>query len=93
MPRPTRLSPRDHVTDWPESPASDPVAEVARQFAVNLRSAIGATSLRETGTSVGVDHSTILAILQGRSWPDLATIAKLEGGLGIDLWPGRVGKR
>ena len=90
MPRPARLSPRDHVDDWPDSAAVDPVAEVARLFAVNLRAAIGDTSLRETGAAVGVDHSTILAILQGRSWPDLATIAKLEGGLGVDLWPGRV---
>lgn len=36
-----------------------------------------------------MDHSTILAILQGRTWPDLYTVARLEQGLEADLWPGR----
>ncbi|WP_407943841.1 helix-turn-helix domain-containing protein [Marisediminicola senii] len=45
-------------------------------------------SLRECAQATGVDHSTIQGILQGRSWPDLETIARLESGFGRPLWPG-----
>jgi hypothetical protein len=38
----------------------------------------------------GPNHTTILAILEGRTWPDLQTLAKLEHGNGVDLWPGRL---
>ena len=31
-----------------------------------------------------------MRILAGEAWPDLATIAKIERGLGEDLWPGRI---
>jgi len=89
MPRPTRLSPRDRVADWPDTASDDPSAEVARLFARNLRAAMGQRSLRSAGAETGVDHSTIQAILQGRAWPDLDTISRLETGLESDLWPGR----
>jgi len=89
MPRPTRLSPRDRVADWPNVPSDDPSAEVARLFATRLRSAMGERSLRSAGAETGVDHSTIQAVLQGRAWPDLDTISRLENGLHADLWPGR----
>jgi hypothetical protein len=68
----------------------DPIGEVARQFSLNLRTAIGNRSLRAAALATGVDHSTIQAILQGRTWPDLFTMAKLESGLETDLWPGRI---
>jgi transcriptional regulator with XRE-family HTH domain len=71
-------------------PALDPTAEVARQLAENLRLAIGDRSVRSVARAADVDHSTIAAILNGRTWPDLYTIAKLERGLGMDLWPGRI---
>jgi transcriptional regulator with XRE-family HTH domain len=70
--------------------SEDPIGEVARQFALNLRIAIGDRSLRKAAEDTGVDHSTIQAILQGRSWPDVFTLAKLERGLESDLWPGRL---
>ena len=89
MPRPTRLSPRDRVADWPETRSADSSTEVARQLARNLRAAMGERSLRAAGVDTGVDHSTIQAILQGRAWPDLDTISRLETGLESDLWPGR----
>lgn len=69
--------------------SKDPVGEVARRFALNLRDAIGDRSLRAASEATGVDHTTIQAILQGRTWPDLYTLAKLEQGLDADLWPGR----
>jgi transcriptional regulator with XRE-family HTH domain len=69
-------------------PAVDPVTEVARQFAENVRAAIGVKSLRQIGIDTGVHHTTIIKLLNGESWPDLETIAKLEIGLGVSLWPG-----
>ncbi|RNE66976.1 helix-turn-helix domain-containing protein [Cryobacterium tepidiphilum] len=64
--------------------------EVARRFAANLRLAIGERGLRVAAQEAGVDHTTILAVFEGRAGPDLATIAKLERGFDVDLWPGRV---
>lgn len=89
MARPTRSKPRELSDNWPEAECADPVAEVARQFAVTLREAIGTQSLRSVGAQTGVDHATISGIIGGRTWPDLATIARLEIGLRTDLWPTR----
>ncbi|GGL05590.1 hypothetical protein GCM10007382_26810 [Salinibacterium xinjiangense] len=87
MPRPKKLSPRERVPNWPETPTDDAVAEVARRFALNLRSELQGLSLREAAARCGVDHSTIFSIVDGRSWPELETIAKLEIGLAVALWP------
>jgi transcriptional regulator with XRE-family HTH domain len=92
MSRPHRLHPRERVVDWPNVPAVDPVDEVARLFAKNVEEAIGKRTLREAGELVGVDFSTLAKIVNGATWPDLETIAKLEQGFGVDLWPGRVSR-
>lgn len=89
MPRPARATPAQLTPGWPDEHSPDSLAEVARRFAMALRSAIGTRSLRQTAAVAGVSHTAILAILAGSTWPDLATIAKLEAGLGVDLWPGR----
>ena len=86
--RPFELAPGP----WPETPSPDPVAELARRFALNLAAAVGDTSLRSVGRSTGVAHNTLASILAGRIWPDFSTIAKLELGLDVPLWPGRVAK-
>jgi len=70
--------------------SEDPVGEVARRFAENLRIAIGEQSVRAVAQKSEVAHVTILAILDGRVWPDMFTISKLERGLDVDLWPGRI---
>jgi len=70
----------------------DPIGEVARRFAENLRVAIGDSSLRTVAELTGVDHSTIQSILQGRAWPDTYTLAKLELGLKTPLWPAHIDK-
>ena len=90
MSRPARSAPRERSEKWPDVASLDPAGEVARQFALNVREAIGDRTLRAAGEATGVDHSTIQAILAGNAWPDLETIAKLEIGLDADLWPGRV---
>ncbi|TFC84127.1 helix-turn-helix transcriptional regulator [Cryobacterium sp. TMT3-29-2] len=91
MSRPARPAPRDLVEGWPDVSSADSVGEVARRFAVNVQTAIGERSVRAAARDAGLDHTTLLSVLHGRSWPDLATVARLENGLGIDLWPGRLG--
>jgi hypothetical protein len=90
VPRPARAAPCTYSRDWPDVACDDPVAEVARLLAVRLRDALAGRSLREAGKLTGVDHTTIGDVLAGRVWPDIATIARLEAGLGADLWPGRL---
>lgn len=85
--RPVRLTPRALCADWPRVTSTDVVGEVARKFAVNVLAAIGERSLRDIEMVTGVDHSAIAKVLAGESWPDLATIAKLEIGMNVRLWP------
>ena len=88
MPRPARELPEALSDGWPHVPSADPIGEVARQFALNVEAAVGDRSVRAAARDVGIDHATIRALIAGKSWPDLATIAKLERGFGVDLWPG-----
>jgi hypothetical protein len=99
MPRTARLKPNELVAAWPDGPAENPIGEVARVFAANLRRAIGEQSIRSAAEACGMNHATLIGILDGRAWPDMETIAKLERGLDAALWPGhsteagaRVGK-
>jgi hypothetical protein len=89
MARTARSSPAELNVGWPDAVGTDAVGEVARLFAVNLRSAIGDRSIRSVALASGVNHATVLGILEGRAWPDLSTIAKLEIGLDAELWPRR----
>jgi hypothetical protein len=88
MSRPFRSSPSERTKKWPDVPSDDHSGEVARQFVLNLQAAMGGMSLRAAEELTGVDHSAVQGILQGRTWPDLETIAKLERGFGTVLWPG-----
>jgi len=88
--RPQRRKPRDFSAGWPDDACTDPTAEVARQLAVRLRTELGGRSLRAAREITGVDHTTVAAVLNGTTWPDLVTIARLEAGLDVDLWPGRL---
>jgi hypothetical protein len=81
--RPFTLAP----APWPEVPSQDPVGELARQFALNVASAIGGDSLRSVSRATGIGHNTIADILAGRIWPDFTTVARLEIGLETSLWP------
>ena len=83
--KPVALAP----SPWPDVPSDDPVGEVARKFAINVRDAVGNRSLRSVAEASGLTHVTLLNILGGKVWPDLSTIALLENGLGVQLWPKR----
>ena len=90
MPRSTRLKPNELVAPWPDGPAENPIGEVARRFAMNLRRAIGEQSIRSAAEACGMNHATLIGILDGRAWPDMETIAKLERGLARPATPARV---
>jgi len=81
--KPVALAP----SPWPEVPSGDPVGEVARRFAVNVRREVGMRSIRSVAEASGITHTTLLSVLAGQVWPDLETIAKLERGLNARLWP------
>lgn len=72
---------------WPEHPSGDPLGEVARQFVLNVRAAVGDRSVRSVAAAAGMSHVTLLNVLAGRVWPDLYTIARLEAALDTGLWP------
>jgi len=85
-PRPERTAPAARCVNWPLVPSDDEIAEVARRLVLNLREAMADRSTREVAAVTGVDRVTLSTILNGQSWPDIATLAKLERGLG-SLWP------
>jgi len=90
MPRPTRATPEELApAPFPSERSEDPAVEVARLFAIALKAQTDATSVRAVAEAAGLNHATLLAIIKGRTWPDMLTIAKLESSLGVDLWPGR----
>lgn len=89
---------RGHPVDrapapWPEVAANDPLAETARRFVLNLRAAIGTRSVRAVAGDAGVSHVTLLRVLAGKVWPDLATITRLEMALDADLHSSREVRR
>lgn len=87
MTRPARKPPVSHTPDWLNAPCDDPAAEVARQLANTLRDAIGDRSLRTIEELTGVNYAATSRILRGETWADLRTIARLEHGLGVALYP------
>ncbi|MER5783416.1 helix-turn-helix transcriptional regulator [Streptomyces mobaraensis] len=44
-------------------------------------------SLRATAADSGVNRQAIADLLAGKSWPDVATIARLAASTGVRLWP------
>lgn len=87
MARVRRQRPVELVAGWPKEPAADAPVEVARHLSVRLRRAMDGRSAREIGRLTNVDYTTVIAILNGTTWPDLMTLARLEAGLRADLWP------
>ncbi|WP_411512248.1 helix-turn-helix domain-containing protein [Curtobacterium sp. Arg-1] len=87
MARTARALPVENApSPWPEAASDDTLTEIARAFVLRLRTAIGDESIRAVAARAGVSHVTVLKILSGRAWPDLATIARLELALDTDLY-------
>ncbi|KTR23175.1 hypothetical protein NS330_03440 [Curtobacterium citreum] len=50
---------------------------------------MGDQSVRSVATQAGMSHVTLLRVLKGEVWPDLATITRLEITLDTDLHSSR----
>ncbi|MFJ7421742.1 helix-turn-helix domain-containing protein [Streptomyces uncialis] len=74
---------------WPERPSSDVAAEAVRHIARTLSQTLADQnlSLRAAAAGSGVNRQAIADLLAGRSWPDVATVARLAHFTGTDLWP------
>lgn len=57
-------------------------------FAVNLRAAMGSTSVQSLAIMTGIETHALAGILDGKVTPDLYEMALLEHSLQSDLWPG-----
>ena len=94
MPRRSRLyrAPRDWVVDgqWPHGPfaadAPDVVAHAA-EVATALQQALTGRNKTQVAREADVERTTLYDILNGRSWIDTVTLAKLELYLDLPLWP------
>ena len=84
--------PHKHVEGgWPDGTlksGAPAVAEVARHVAIVLRDLTEpyGISRREAARRAGMSQKAILNLLNGKTWPTLITIARLEQALGIPLW-------
>ena len=84
--------PRDYLAPggaWPTGPFTGklpPEARLARALAKRLDDARGKKSRREVARLAKVDPQTVINVLDGRTWGDLVTIARLERGLETQLW-------
>ncbi|MDN5767668.1 MAG: helix-turn-helix domain-containing protein [Humibacillus sp.] len=87
MPRPGRPAPAEACPGWPEKACADAAVEKVRLLALAVTQAMDGRSIRSVAGEVGVDFSTLSDLLAGRTWPDSATVARLEVGLDRSLWP------
>ena len=91
MARTSRATPNEGgAGEWPTVTREDPIQEVARQFVVNVRHAMGDASIRSTAARADIDHNTLRKVLAGEAWPDMIVIAKLERSFHKNLWPGLI---
>lgn len=75
----------DNPEAWPEQPSTDAVRHIARTLTQVLDDR--GLSLRATGAGSGVNRQAVADLLAGRSWPDVATVARLAHFTGAHLWP------
>ncbi|MFE0102959.1 helix-turn-helix transcriptional regulator [Streptomyces sp. NPDC059009] len=85
-------APREAARDpeaWPDAVIDDVAAAVVQTIARRLAAALTehGWSRRAAADHLGVNRQTIGDVLDGRTWPDVATIARLEAGLNTPLWP------
>ncbi|MFT2018775.1 helix-turn-helix domain-containing protein [Streptomyces sp. 796.1] len=88
------VPPRELAKDpenWPEASIDGPTeARVVQAIAHALtrQMARHGLGLRRVAALSGVNRQAVANLLAGGSWPDVATLSRLEDGLGIGLYPG-----
>lgn len=91
-----RTPPRELARDpetWPEASLADPGAAAVQHIARTLTAVMSERrlTLRGLAKTSGVNRQAIADLLAGRSWPDVATVARLGAAVGAPLWPRTVG--
>ena len=89
MVRPKPGSPASLYPGWPDS-LDVTVTEHAmiQAMVINLRRQRTLfRTVKAMSSRTGVPSSTISDVLGGNAWPSLETVARLEVGLGVRLWP------
>jgi hypothetical protein len=86
---PLRGTPNEGVTDWPNTPSSDPAAEKVRRLAHQLAVVMQERNLsaRAVARMAGIGIGTVQVIQHGNRWPDSRAVARLEVALDTALWP------
>ena len=88
---PKKPRPADYATggSWPDGPLvldAPPEAHLAAALARRLKKAIRGRPLRRIAALSGVSAPTISHIINGKTWPDLRTLSRLEVAVGAPLW-------
>ncbi|WP_369389789.1 helix-turn-helix domain-containing protein [Streptomyces sp. CG1] len=88
--RPPRELAHDPET-WPHAQLTDPGAAAVQDIARTLAEVLAerGVSLRRAAEEARVNRQAIADLINGRSWPDVATVARLGTALAIPLWPQR----
>ena len=91
MPQPrqhpiTYLAKNGSFPDGPFRPKTPPEVYLAAAVARRLKGGIRYNSIRSVAKKADLSPQTIINILNGKSWPDLRTIAKLENACNSWLW-------
>ena len=63
-----------------------PEALLARAISRRLHNALGGRTAREIAELAGLSHQTVINVLDGATWWDAITIARLERALDTQLW-------
>ncbi|WP_461067906.1 helix-turn-helix domain-containing protein [Streptomyces pseudoechinosporeus] len=87
-----RRPPRELADDpeaWPHAQLTDPGAAAVQHIARTLAGVMSErrVSLRGLAETSGVNRQAIADLINGRSWPDVATVARLGAALATSLWP------
>lgn len=90
MVRPKPGSPASLYPGWPDSlDDMAPDHAAIQAMVINLRRERNRyRSIKRVAEKSGVASSTISDVLAGNTWPSLETMARLEVGLEVRLWPG-----
>lgn len=76
--------------EWPDATfrADTPdVVAYAAELSRRLGQALAGKSKTDVAARSNLTRPTLYDILQGKSWPDMISIARLETALEVDLWP------
>jgi hypothetical protein len=76
--------------EWPTGvfrPDTPDIVAYPLALAEGLRSALGGINKSQLCADAHIERSTLYDILDGNTWADLVTIAKIETSLGKRIWP------